>query len=171
MPMWFSTYVTRFTSTSTDSSKRAVCGGFGSRTWRIQPWKWYVHMGAIGLNGIYESEVVLDISLKVADILRSNGVTVQLTRTKKKINQNPYDLEDRLRLAENYKPNFLLSIHANSFTSSTANGVETYWRTSHSKWFATTVHNAYLKQVQLRDRGVNRIPHCLCLKASHILLP
>jgi len=62
------------------------------------------NMGAIGLNGIYESEVVLDISLKVADILRSNGVTVQLTRTKEKDKSNPYDLEDRLRLAENYKP-------------------------------------------------------------------
>lgn len=124
------------------------------------------NMGAIGLNGIYESEVVLDISLKVADILRSNGVTVQLTRTKEKDKSNPYDLEDRLRLAENYKPNFLLSIHANSFTSSTANGVETYWRTSHSKWFATTVHNAYLKQVQLRDRGVKQDTTLFMLKGQ-----
>jgi len=124
------------------------------------------NMGAIGLNGIYESEVVLDISLKVADILRSNGVTVQLTRTRERDKSNPYDLEDRLRLAENFKPNLLLSIHANSFTSSTANGVETYWRTWQSKWFATTVHNAYLKQAQLRDRGVKQDTTLFILKGT-----
>jgi len=124
------------------------------------------NMGAIGLNGIYESEVVLDISQKVADILRSNGLTVQMTRTKEKDKSNPYDLEDRIRLAESFKPNILLSIHANSFTSSTANGVETYWRTWQSKWFATTVHNAYLKQVQLKDRGVKQDTTLFMLKGE-----
>jgi N-acetylmuramoyl-L-alanine amidase len=114
------------------------------------------NMGAIGINNIYESEVVLDISLKVGQILKSYGLDVQYTRTKEKDPSNPYDLSDRLRLTESFKPNVLLSIHANSFTSSTANGVETYWRTSQSKWFSTIVHNQYLNQVQLKDRGVKQ---------------
>ena len=38
--------------------------------------------GAIGIRGLRETEVVLDVSLQVADLLRARGVKVHLTRTR-----------------------------------------------------------------------------------------
>ena len=38
--------------------------------------------GAIGIGGIRETDVVLDVSKKVKDLLSSKGVKVRLTRNK-----------------------------------------------------------------------------------------
>ena len=46
----------------------------------IQPGGWS-DPGAVGPNGLYEKDVVLDIGLKVADLLTKEGASVVLTRT------------------------------------------------------------------------------------------
>ncbi|NPV89043.1 transglycosylase SLT domain-containing protein [Coprothermobacteraceae bacterium] len=114
------------------------------------------NMGAIGINNLYESEVVLDVALKTASILRSYGLTVNLTRTRERDTSTPYDLADRLALIDGMRPDVLISVHANAFTSSTANGAETFWRTSQSRWLATILHKTFVNQTQLFDRGVKQ---------------
>ena len=51
--------------------------------------------GAIGIGGLRETDVVLDVSLQVADLLRARGVDVRLTRTR----EVDVDLPPRVSLA------------------------------------------------------------------------
>lgn len=67
--------------------------------------------GAIGVTGLYEKEVNLDIALKVRDELERRGYDVIMTRT----TDTYLSLQERIMIAEEVKPDILVSIHANSF--------------------------------------------------------
>ncbi|GFR39098.1 hypothetical protein PRECH8_23940 [Insulibacter thermoxylanivorax] len=67
--------------------------------------------GAIGVTGLYEKEVNLDIALKVRDELERRGYDVIMTRT----TDTYLSLQERIMIAEQVKPDILVSIHANSF--------------------------------------------------------
>lgn len=77
--------------------------------------------GAIG-NGIREKDLTLQIGLKVAKILRGAKQTVVESRTTDKY----LSLAQRTQLANKSKADVFVSIHINSFTKATANGVETF---------------------------------------------
>ena len=51
--------------------------------------------GAVGINGLRETDVVLDVSLQVAQLLQAKGVEVLLTRT----SEVDVDLPPRVALA------------------------------------------------------------------------
>ena len=79
--------------------------------------------GAVGLNGLYEKDVVLDIALKLRDILSENPLyEVFLTREK----DIYIPLEERTAIANKKKADLFLSIHANASPQRKAKGVETY---------------------------------------------
>ena len=81
--------------------------------------------GAVGINGLRETDVVLDVSLQVAQLLQSKGVKVLLTRT----SEVDVDLPPRVALANNSGADLFLSIHANalSLARPDVNGVETFY--------------------------------------------
>ena len=81
--------------------------------------------GAIGIRGLRETEVVLDVSLQVADLLRARGVKVHLTRTR----EVDVDLPPRVSLANRSGANAFISIHANALSMSRpdVNGIETFF--------------------------------------------
>ena len=81
--------------------------------------------GAVGIRGLRESDVVLDVSLQVAALLRARGVTVNLTRTR----EVDVDLPPRVSLANRSGANAFVSIHANALSMSRpdVNGVETFF--------------------------------------------
>jgi N-acetylmuramoyl-L-alanine amidase len=81
--------------------------------------------GAIGIGGLKEKDVVLDIALKLKNVLRNNGYTVVLTRDK----DIDVSLENRPLMALQKNADVFVSIHVNSAFqkgSPTARGVETY---------------------------------------------
>ncbi len=78
--------------------------------------------GAIGYSGTYEKEVVLDIGLKLAELLKETGAEVIMTR---KGNTN-LSLEDRARVANN-NADLFVSIHANASPSRRLKGSTTYF--------------------------------------------
>jgi N-acetylmuramoyl-L-alanine amidase len=79
--------------------------------------------GAVGLNGLYEKDVVLDIALKLKEILSENSLyEVFLTREK----DIYIPLEARTAIANKKKADLFLSIHANASPQRKAKGVETY---------------------------------------------
>ncbi|EAR18550.1 N-acetylmuramoyl-L-alanine amidase [Synechococcus sp. W2B2] len=81
--------------------------------------------GAVGINGIREAEIVLDISLQVARLLEAKGVQVTLTRTA----EVDVDLPPRVSLANRIGATAFVSIHANAISMSRpdVNGIETFY--------------------------------------------
>ena len=79
--------------------------------------------GAIGCNGLYEKDVVLDIGLKLRDIIRKNfGCKVVMTRDRDVF----IDLDARPGIAVQNDADLFISIHANASKSPSAHGIETY---------------------------------------------
>ena len=74
--------------------------------------------------GISEAELVLDVALRLEQLLESQpGVEVVLTRR-----TNEYvSLEERTEIANRVAADLFLSIHANASANAAARGVETYF--------------------------------------------
>ena len=88
--------------------------------------------GAVGYvdDEIYltEAEANLDISLRLYDILKENGVNAVLTRSK----DEWVELYDRAPFANDLDAVFFISIHNNSSESKTAHGSSVYYYTGKS---------------------------------------
>ncbi len=79
--------------------------------------------GAIGRNGLYEKDVVLDIALKLRGILLANPLNeVFLTRETDRY----ISLEERTAIANRKNADLFVSIHVNASPLRRVNGIETY---------------------------------------------
>ena len=114
--------------------------------------------GAIGVNGILEKDVVLDI---VNEILKLNNeldkpLDIYLTRYKDTL----ISLSDRTKLAQLLKADLFVSLHCNHSDNPNARGVEVYVTNAESKysddstWFAFQVQAALNKELGYESRGV-----------------
>ncbi len=82
------------------------------------------HDPGASANGIVESELVLDIALRVEALLKKQpGIDVVLTRR----TQEFIPLEERTAIANREGADLFLSIHANASRRVAAQGVETYF--------------------------------------------
>lgn len=79
--------------------------------------------GAVGPTGLQEKDVVLDIALKLRNILsRDSSLDVHMTRDKDIF----IPLEERTAIARKKEADLFVSIHANASPNRAARGVETY---------------------------------------------
>jgi N-acetylmuramoyl-L-alanine amidase len=80
--------------------------------------------GTHGPSGLTEKDLVLDVSQRLATLLQDRlGSEVLLTR-----NDDTFvSLEGRTKIANDYKADLFLSIHANSSPVKSVTGVETYY--------------------------------------------
>lgn len=109
--------------------------------------------GAVGIGGNQEKDVVLEISLQVAELLRSKGVEALLTRS----GDIDVDLPPRVQLANSSGADAFVSIHANALSMSRpdVNGLETfYFQSLQGRNLASAIHASLLKTVRRTDRGV-----------------
>jgi N-acetylmuramoyl-L-alanine amidase len=80
--------------------------------------------GTIGVDGILEKDVVLDVALRVGKMLHDRlGAEVVYTRS----DDTFIPLETRTAIANKAQADLFLSIHANSSSDASARGVETYY--------------------------------------------
>ena len=80
-------------------------------------------VGTHGPSGLYEKDLVLDISQRLGALIEERlGSEVVYTRT----DDTFIPLEERTRIANEHKADLFLSIHANSSPLRSAAGVETY---------------------------------------------
>ncbi|MCT7979312.1 N-acetylmuramoyl-L-alanine amidase [Laspinema olomoucense] len=109
--------------------------------------------GAVGIGGIQEKEIVMDISEQVARLLEQNGVQVVMTRQ----DDREIDLAPRVQLANRVNADIFVSIHANAIDMSRpdVNGIETYYYAS-GQALAQTIHNSLLQGTGARDRRVRQ---------------
>ncbi|NWF74993.1 MAG: N-acetylmuramoyl-L-alanine amidase [Nitrospirae bacterium] len=79
--------------------------------------------GAIGPNGLYEKDVVLDIAFRIKKILMQDPINeVYLTRE----NDKYLSLEERTAFANKKGADLFVSVHANASSNRQAKGIETY---------------------------------------------
>ena len=112
--------------------------------------------GAIGLGGLRETEVVLDVSKRVKKLLSEKGVKVRLTRN----NEVDLDLPPRVLIANRTDADIFVSIHANASRGKRRdiNGLETFYYTGwRGRLLAKEIQKQILKvSPGSPDRGVRQ---------------
>lgn len=108
--------------------------------------------GAVGIGGLQEAGIVLDIGLQVTQLLEEQGVRVILTRQ----TDREIDLEPRVQDANRANADLFVSIHANaiSLDRPDVNGIETYYYSDSGAQLARVIHNAVVRLTGSRDRRV-----------------
>lgn len=111
---------------------------------------------AVGIGGIYEKDIVLDISLQVASLLENQGIQAILTR------QTDVDLglQPRVEIANRARATLFVSIHANAISMSRpeVNGIETFHVAGNREGqrLAEHIQQQLLTSTGMHDRGVKR---------------
>ena len=96
----------------------------GLREVVIDPGHGGSEIGATGPSGITEKDVVLDIAMRLRDLLAGRlGLQVLLTRDR----DIDVPLERRTEIANNFKADLFVSVHANAWRGSGVSGAETYF--------------------------------------------
>ena len=106
--------------------------------------------GAIGIYGIQEKDVVLDIAL---EILRRNEASekpldIYLTRYKDTL----ISLGDRTKLVKVLEADMFISLHCNHSDDPQARGVEAYVKNSRSNFFKESSWLAYQLQAGFKNK-------------------
>ncbi|MGF1494351.1 MAG: N-acetylmuramoyl-L-alanine amidase [Microcoleaceae cyanobacterium] len=108
-------------------------------------------VGAVGLGGIREIDIVMPISQQVAQILEQNGVQAIMTRT----DNRTVELEPRVNMANRVGADLFVSIHANAASRRGASGIETfYYQTGYT--LAQYIQRSILANFRMENRGVKQ---------------
>lgn len=115
--------------------------------------------GAVGPTGIKEKNIALAVTLKVGDILAKNGVEPIYTRKSDNIswpNNETENLKARCDISNKVKPNYFVSIHANSFSNLAAKGTENFYYSGSASGqkLAKSVQTELVKETGRLDRNI-----------------
>lgn len=131
----------------------------------------YHNSGAVG-NGLYEQDVTFLIGCILADLLKADKrFEVQLSRPNKSIvlgTDNKSSIMARVEGAAEFNADYLISLHTNSFTQDTANGIEVYVaeELSESYVFGESLLNGLIDSTNLKNRGMKLNPDLDILEFS-----
>tara|TARA_R110002049_G_scaffold133066_1_gene292478 strand:- start:9489 stop:10172 length:684 start_codon:yes stop_codon:yes gene_type:complete len=114
--------------------------------------------GAIGINGVKEKEVVLNIALEILKLNEKSKTPlgIYLTRYKDTL----ISLSDRTKLAKSLNADLFISLHCNHSENPNARGIEVYvvnvmlQYSKDSTWFAFQLQSAVKKKLGFESRGV-----------------
>ena len=116
--------------------------------------------GAVGVNGVYEKDLNLEISMILGEMLKEKGYTVLYTRTEDKMLYTPEenikgmrkisDLKNRCLIANSYEDAIMVSIHMNTYGSSKYSGLQVYYRDgdSQSQELANSIQGSVRETLQ-----------------------
>ena len=115
-------------------------------------------------NGVLEDEINLQISQKVEAKLKAKGVQVKMSR----YDDTYLSLTDRTKMANNWGSDIFVSVHQNSATSSSANGIETYYYSSRqdSKELATEIQTDLIQSTSAVNRGAKTANYAVIKTAN-----
>lgn len=157
-----------------EGGRRGHVNGMKGRTIVIDPGHGGTDTGAVGVGGLREKDVTLEVAAKVRDILENSGVKVVMTREDDRDVYGPtatdaQELQARVDYG-NFTPNVdvFLSIHCNAFTSASSNGTETYYypKTWLDSLLAQNLQEAMIAHGDRRDRGIHEARFYVCRHSS-----
>ena len=114
--------------------------------------------GAIGVNGIQEKDVVLDVANAILELNKKqeNPLDIYLTR----YSDTLISLSDRTKLTKALKADLFLSLHCNHSDNPNARGIEVYVSkkqaeySKESTWYAFQLQKSLNKTLGFESRGV-----------------
>lgn len=120
--------------------------------------------GTIGVSGVYEKDLNLEVSKTLAAVLRFAGYEVIETRTEDillydrnvdfKGRKKVLDLAARLEIAQNAMPDIFVGIHMNAFPQEKYSGLTVYYSKNHpSGYDAATGLQAAVKSALQPDNN------------------
>ncbi len=113
--------------------------------------------GKIGITGTLEKDVNLSVALLLKSRLEANGLAVVMTRTQDEAlcspectNKKTDDLNHRIEIIEKTEPDFVISIHQNSFPDTGVSGAQVFYygtenETTDSGILAEYIQNALIR--------------------------
>ncbi|RNL90116.1 N-acetylmuramoyl-L-alanine amidase [Sinomicrobium pectinilyticum] len=125
----------------------------------IDPGHGGIDSGAIGINGIREKDVVLDIAKEIVRLNKTlfNGqLDIYLTRYQDTL----ISLSNRTKLGKTLKADVLVSLHCNHSGNADARGIEVYANkrknvfSKHSVWLGYQIQKELKEQLHFESRGV-----------------
>jgi N-acetylmuramoyl-L-alanine amidase len=118
----------------------------------IDPGHGGVDPGACGGQGIREKDVVLDVAMRLKDLLEEAGAAVVFTRT----DDSFIGLYERSFMANDVMADLFISIHANFNPDSSVHGIEVYHSPDqkNADEYASCVLNELVKSTGLKGLGV-----------------
>lgn len=112
------------------------------------------------VSGEYkEAELVLAQAKKIKEYLEARGYTVQLTREDAKTSTP-------LGSRNTGKGDAFVSLHYNASDNASANGTEVLYNDEESKELANHIHQAVVRAIETRDRGLKHRPGLRVLKGG-----
>ena len=119
----------------------------------------YHNSGAIG-NGLYEQDITYTIGILLAEMLEDDGrFEVCLSRPTADTvlgTDNNSSLDARIRGAEAFGADYFISLHTNSYSNSSVDGIEVYTVEQGGASYAlgSCLLEGLLQSTKLRDRGM-----------------
>lgn len=119
--------------------------------------------GGASASDILEKDLNLEISLKLCDIINSNGNTAVLTRDTDEVKLSDsgkyikkVDLSNRLEITDTAKADIFISIHMNKFTDSKYSGAQVFYskNSDDSKRLGETIQAVLKNDI---DNSNNRV--------------
>lgn len=115
--------------------------------------------GAVGPTGVREKDITLLVGLKLGALLEKQNVQVIYTRNSDKVSWPSNESEDliaRTKISDDNNPDFYISLHCNSFSAPSANGVQThvYTKGGAGDKLATAVQDELVNATGLYNRKV-----------------
>lgn len=128
--------------------------------------------GAVGYSGTLEKNINLSIALKLAELLKSAGYRVLLTRS-----DNTFvPLKERSEIANNAGADMFICIHCNATDNHDGHGTETYTQLQRYTpvykdqekciYLAQLVQNELVKALGLYNRGVKQQNLSVCRETN-----
>ena len=114
--------------------------------------------GAIGITGIKEKDVALDIALEILRFNEKSEMPLDIYLTR--YSDTLISLSDRTKLVKALNAGLFISLHCNHSHNPTARGIEVYvgknesGNSKESVWSAYQLQNQFKKQLGFESRGV-----------------
>tara|TARA_R100000935_G_scaffold1440_5_gene4681 strand:+ start:556 stop:1188 length:633 start_codon:yes stop_codon:yes gene_type:complete len=124
----------------------------------IDPGHGGIDSGAIGLNGIQEKDIVLDIALEILNLIGQLEKPLEIYLTR--YSDTLISLSDRTKLAKVLNADVFISLHCNHSDNPNARGIEVYVSNNESHylddstWLAFQLQAALNKELGFESRGV-----------------
>ena len=118
-----------------------------------------VDSGMVGVDGLKEKGINLEIALKLKNILEKRGYTVAMTREEDKglyeentKNMKAQDLQNRIALMKEYRPQLSVSIHQNSYSDPEVKGPQVFFYedSEKGKKLALAIQEKMNQQLEVR---------------------
>ncbi|MFD1416483.1 N-acetylmuramoyl-L-alanine amidase [Oceanobacillus jeddahense] len=108
--------------------------------------------GAIGLNNIYEKDVVTSTADYVVQQLEEAGANVITTRS----GDYFVSLDERVQTSNSYNTDAFISLHYDSFSAVPVSGVTTYYNSDSDATLANSLNSTLSSTVSLPSRGTQQ---------------